>query len=711
MAIKKVIDIEVNTGQSVNNIEQMNSALDSTADSAKKVSNNVNDLENATAGGTSSISRGLGKVATGFKGIGLAFKAAGIGLIISAFALLKEALSKNEKVVNFFTAAINTVSSVINQVVDGIGKAISKVSDLTNGFEHTKKVVGGLLTLALYPLKITFYTLVLGIKELQLAWEKSFLGKKDEKTIKSLESDIKGLTNNIKKATEDVAKGTVEIVQNIGASLSEVGQVIEKSIDNVQKIDVKATFIAAQRLESLKKSSAITIATLDKEIAKIQEQVTVQQGLRDDENLTYEQRIKASEDLDTILKQQIELTNKKNAAMLSLAEAENAANKTTESQVAVITAQTEAFNNNKEVLDQVNENNQAATGLTIAFKDEIKELTKTIKESDKAFKQLQLNKLFPDTELLKTRAELKEVNDKLEESTLYLDSLIESGQEWSTTFFNEAKANEKLQERKAQLLQQEEEQVSKLIELEKGKIAIQTEAADNESLLIKQRLDANLEADRLIKESTILTEAERTAATKANIEQRQQLEIARIDQLQMYSEMSLAALSDISATFMNIELARQDEKFKRGQISEELYNKKVEAIKLKAAKRDKALAISSTAINTYASIVRALADPGGIPGTILAVANGIMGAAQLAKIISTPIESLSTPSVDNTGGQGPNSSISTPAQFNVVGTSATNALAESLNQKMSEPIKAYVVSKEISTAQELDRNIIQNATF
>ncbi len=53
---------------------------------------------------------------------------------------------------------------------------------------------------------------------------------------------------------------------------------------------------------------------------------------------------------------------------------------------------------------------------------------------------------------------------------------------------------------------------------------------------------------------------------------------------------------------------------------------------------------------------------------------------------------------------------SAPA-FNIVGQSDTSQLAEAITGQTQEPIKAYVVSNEVTTAQSLDRNIVQGATI
>ena len=66
-------------------------------------------------------------------------------------------------------------------------------------------------------------------------------------------------------------------------------------------------------------------------------------------------------------------------------------------------------------------------------------------------------------------------------------------------------------------------------------------------------------------------------------------------------------------------------------------------------------------------------------------------------------------------------SVSTPAApavaapqapaFNIVGASETNQLAEAIGTQGQQPVKAFVVSNDVTTAQELERNIVQGASI
>ena len=64
------------------------------------------------------------------------------------------------------------------------------------------------------------------------------------------------------------------------------------------------------------------------------------------------------------------------------------------------------------------------------------------------------------------------------------------------------------------------------------------------------------------------------------------------------------------------------------------------------------------------------------------------------------IPTVSTPSAE-----------SLPPAFNVVGASGTNQLASAIGNQSQQPTRAYVVSKDVTTSQEMDRNIINGASI
>ena len=123
----------------------------------------------------------------------------------------------------------------------------------------------------------------------------------------------------------------------------------------------------------------------------------------------------------------------------------------------------------------------------------------------------------------------------------------------------------------------------------------------------------------------------------------------------------------------------------------------------------KAVAIAQSIINTYQGATKALAQ-GGIFGAIGAAGVIAAGLANVKKIVSTKIPGAEggggAAAIAGVGAQVENIEQNVP-DFNVVGASPINQIAQSLNNQ--QPVKAYVVSGDVTTAQQLDRNIINES--
>lgn len=135
----------------------------------------------------------------------------------------------------------------------------------------------------------------------------------------------------------------------------------------------------------------------------------------------------------------------------------------------------------------------------------------------------------------------------------------------------------------------------------------------------------------------------------------------------------------------------------------------------KAQKRafmiNKVAGIANAVISTAAGITKALeqtTDP--TPTQSFRFANaalvGATGAAQIATIARQQFSGGG--SVDTNIPDGGGSFGSMTPQFNVVGSTGTNAILQSLQQN---PVKAYVVGSDVTSQQELDRNRIKQSTF
>jgi hypothetical protein len=136
--------------------------------------------------------------------------------------------------------------------------------------------------------------------------------------------------------------------------------------------------------------------------------------------------------------------------------------------------------------------------------------------------------------------------------------------------------------------------------------------------------------------------------------------------------------------------------------------------------RNKALSVAETIVSTIASAQKAyasqliLGDPTSIVrakiAAAVAVAGGLARVAAISAQKFTWSDSASQNPTIATTASGGGPSVPAP-QFNIVGQSGTNQLAAGIGAQFDQPIRAYVVGGEVTTAQQLERQRVRTATF
>ncbi len=129
----------------------------------------------------------------------------------------------------------------------------------------------------------------------------------------------------------------------------------------------------------------------------------------------------------------------------------------------------------------------------------------------------------------------------------------------------------------------------------------------------------------------------------------------------------------------------------------------------------KALSIASATINTYRGVSDALAAKTVTPfETALKFANAgailTSGMQNVKKIVSVKVPNVGGDSGGAAGGGSVGGAPQPPA-FNIVGASETNQLADAIGTQEQQPVQAYVVSNDVTTAQSLQNNIVEGATI
>ena len=233
---------------------------------------------------------------------------------------------------------------------------------------------------------------------------------------------------------------------------------------------------------------------------------------------------------------------------------------------------------------------------------------------------------------------------------------------------------------------EKEKEIADLVKSYEEKFAI---VGDN-NVLEKELTEQQKKDLAVIEEKYRKTQAEKDkeAQEKAN-----QLQQQRVDLILKYAQTFGQAMSSLNG-LLN---ANDEERLKNVKQG----SKEEDDIKRKMFERDKKLRIVQTVIDTASNIVTSVRNGGGIPtGIPFGIAAATMGALQIAAISKTSYGSgnNTVPSVDG-GVIAPN--------LNVVGDTGINQLA-TLQQ---QPVKAYVVSNDITSAQQFDLKVQQTASL
>jgi hypothetical protein len=537
-----------------------------------------------------------------------------------------------------------------------------------------------MITLSLTPLKLVFYGISLAIDEAKLAWEESFFGDGDPKKIKELNQRIAGTKDNIIEVGKDALEAGKKVATNIGTAISEVGKVVEGTIDGVSQISIKGAYEQAKANTQLQNNAKLAEANQARLVEQYDRQAEKLRQIRDEERNSVDDRIKANNDLKNVL-------NNQEKAMLGAADAQIAAanatlqqNKSIENQVAL----TNALANREGVLAQIEGLRSEQKANDLALNKELLDLTKSKNEAETQLaidqKQFDAERLKDEEAILLAKKSALEFAQTQELERL--QNVIETTKQGTQARIdaeNEYAAKKQEIENQITTAQDEIDTYRFNKKLEKEQLII-----ENNKLSFSAKLEALTEQERLITEATNISEEERTTLLKENAD-------ARIKIGEEETAAKKKALDGLSSTL-----------------------KTAASLLGESTAGGKAAAIAATTIDTiqsgvsaYKGMVAAIPGPAGIAAGAVAAAGALAsGYASVKKILA-----VKTPG--GGGGSASPSTGGTPSapSFNVVGQGGANQIAESIAGRESQPIKAFVVGSDVTTQQGLNRGIVQNATL
>ncbi len=672
MAITKKVEIDVSTVKAAGGLEAFKQQMKGVDKEVKNTSASTQQLsgtlDRMTGGAVTKFGafRGaLGTVTKGFVTLRGAIMATGIGALLVLIGSLTAAFKRSEEGQNKFSKILGVIGSVVSNLLDvfaNFGEAVisafenpkkawqSFTSSLKSGYEFIKKQV-------LDRLSGTFGLLTGNIQasilKMRVAWNEFTGDDTEAKALKKELVDVQKYVDDSRKkivnANAEVAKGFMSAVE----SVKEFGREVIKDAKSAAKV-------ADQRAAADKAARDLIIerANAERDIAELREKAA------DKENVSTEERIKALEEAGRISE---ELAQKEIAVSKLRADAktlENSLSKSTREDLDeearlradVINAETAKLKLQKALTAELTtarrESAAAAKGETEATKEQVDEVGKILedfrkKEQDRAAEtevqkiELEQQRALAELERLKATEEQKQKVKDYYEIDLTRARAEEASK----------KAAEKLALDKENDLLSFEEQRSILAQREALLLADKTISVKDRTELEKTYSEKRKEIDKLEADS-------------------------KKDQLER-TENALNQLSDIAG---------------------------------ESTVAGKGFAIASATLNTYRGVSDALAATTATPfETALKFVNAAAiltnGLRNVKKIVSVKI-----PNAKGGGGTGGASSpsggaISQPPAFNVVGQGGTNQLAQAIGQQEQQPVQAYVVANDVTSAQSLQRNI------
>jgi hypothetical protein len=275
---------------------------------------------------------------------------------------------------------------------------------------------------------------------------------------------------------------------------------------------------------------------------------------------------------------------------------------------------------------------------------------------------------------------------------------------------------------KVELIAEDIRAQARLLEIEERLGGQRSEQLVNETSLLREKLDLQnataiasseeilrtLEGQKLIEDGILdrLDLERQVAEEQKRIAQEQFDNTAAIFKegtIEFENALKERNAAEENFNNINVSLKKQEEEAKLAIVADGLGA--IAGLLGEQSVAGKAVAVATSIINTYQGMTKALGQTG-IFGVVAAAGVLASGMASVKKIIATKIPNAP----DNVGSGGLANTVTETAQapaFNVVGASPINQIAQTLNNQ--QPVKAFVVSGDVTTAQQLDRNIISES--
>lgn len=669
--IKVKIDVEANTEGSIAQLKELKKQLKQTAagsEDFKRLYNQIDDLEDkiksaknvssdwidtleGAGGPIGALGAGLNKLKVSTQSFGAALKATGIGLIVGLLGGLVAAFSQTEGSLKKFEPLL----IALEQIFGGILEALQPLID---GFIELALKVMPYVTQAF---KVVYSAVTAVFQS---------LGKLGGAIVKLFKGDFKGAWEDAKSSVTSFSDNYDSAVQRFEKGAKKMTATQKKNLEEQKAAADKAL---AEKLKRLEAEDKLDEARLEKLKAEALAVATTEQQKLDVE-IAFAKKAHDLRDKDISDKQAL---YKKDSTEYKALTAEKVTNDT---------EYIKSLTGFSEQQKKINEDN---TKSAEEFAKKTRDIrTATIKDELEKAKQVRADKYADD---LKALEEDKQFIVKSEEEKQQIRLNLK------TAYNND---------------------------LAKLDSDARLKAMNDDLLLLQAQQRTLLEGTKAFLDNSISIENEAYAIKLLNAKDNaKQIEAVNVEHEQNLKDIKLrAAIAE-----KQIQLDRLNVIAGIGNSLAQLAGKN-KALAIAAIAIEKAAAVGSIIVNTQIANLKAVAASPltfGQPWvTINTIAGGLAAAAAIASGIQA-VQQINSVQIPGGGGSSggsigssaasmppaPSASSATAPQVQTSGGQNPNTqLAQTLG-RASAPIKAYVVSGDVSSQQALDRRTSRAATF
>ena len=645
MAQEVIINVKANTKEAEQSINNVNGGLKETQQVSGELTGSLDKMTGGAISKFTAFKGTLKGVTGGFKSMRIAIISTGIGALIVGIGALTAAFTGSEEGQNKFAKIMSVIGAITGNLIDLLADFGEGIIDV---FENPKAAIESFKTLIVENIQNRFNAIFDTV---------GYLGK----AIKLL---FEGKFRAALKVGGQAANSFVDSMTGVKDSIGKASGALS-GFAKEQMDEAKAAASAADmraKADKIERKLVVDRSKLESEIALLKLKS------RQEDEFTAQERqaalLKAQELEESLLDKETEyLELRRDAQVL-----ENTFSRSNK----------ENLDKEAQAIAEVNRVVARRADNARATQRELNRVSKEIENDEKAKKK-------------------KKDDEDLEEQkkeALRLEGIQKIRDEFKK------KQDEK--DAETQLQKAELEETNKLAELEAFRA---TKEQSLEALkLYEEQKQAILDYYADVK---IEAEKADAAASKAIDDQALADKIAIIQAEQSAREANVATIADGLNGLQNV--------FKA------------------FGKENKALAIASIIVDQVASISRIISSTAianakavelspatfGMPWVTInslsagaSIAGSVAGAAKAISALKsdkpTPTTSSSIPSSGGGGSAPTITAASAPPSFNVVGASDSSQLAGVIANQSQQPIQAYVVSNDVTTAQSLDRNIIES---